>query len=49
MKMERIMVGVTLKGRKSTKWIRKQSGVTDIIRNIRENKAQMGGTRGEET
>ena len=37
-KMERIMVGVTLKDRKSTNWIRKQSGVTDIIRNIRESK-----------
>ena len=34
-KMERIMIGVTLKDRKSTNWIRKQSGVTDIIRSIR--------------
>ena len=34
-KMERIMVGVTLKDRKSTEWVRKQSGVTDIISNIR--------------
>ena len=37
-KMERIMVGVTLKDRKSTNRIRKQSGVTDIIKNLRENK-----------
>ena len=37
-KVERIMVGVTLKDRKSTNWIRKQSGVIDIIRNIRESK-----------
>ena len=37
-KIERIMIGVTLKDRKSTNWVRKQSGVTDIIRNIRENK-----------
>ena len=37
-KMERIMVGVTLNDRKSTNWIQKQSGVTDIIRNIRESK-----------
>ena len=38
MKMERIMVGVTLKHTKSTNWIQKQSGVTNIIRNIRESK-----------
>ena len=41
------MVGVTMKDRKNTNWIRKQSGVTDIIRNIRGRK-QMGGIRGEE-
>ena len=35
---EKIMVGVTLKDRKSTIWIRKQSGMTDIIRNTRESK-----------
>ena len=38
MKMERIMVEVTFKDRKSTHWIRKQSGVTDISRNIRKSK-----------
>ena len=48
-KMKRIMVGVTLKDRKSTNWIRKQSGVTDIIRNIRESKHRVGGPRGEAT
>ena len=37
-KMEKIMVEVTLKDRKSTDWTRKQSGMTDIIRNIRESK-----------
>ena len=37
------MVGVTLKDRKSTNWIRKQSGVTDIIRNIRESKHRWAG------
>ena len=37
-KMERIMIGVTMKGRKSTNWIREQSGLTDIIRNIGESK-----------
>ena len=31
MKIERIMVGVTLKDRKSTNWIRKQNCVTDIL------------------
>ena len=42
-KMERIVAGVTLKDRKSTKWIRKQSGVTDIIRSIRESKHRWAG------
>ena len=28
------MIGVNLKDRKSTNWIREQSGVTDIVRNI---------------
>ena len=31
-------IGVTLKDRESTNWIRKQSGVTDIIWSIRESK-----------
>ena len=42
-KMERIMIGVTLKDRKSTEWIRKQSGVTDIIRSIGESKHRWVG------
>ena len=37
-KMERIMVGVSRKDRKSTNWIWKQSGVTDIIGNIWDSK-----------
>ena len=37
-KMERIMVGVTFKNRKITSWIRKQSGMTNIIRNIMKSK-----------
>ena len=41
--MERIMVGVTIKDRKSTNWIRKQNGVTDTIRNIRESKHRWAG------
>ena len=32
------MVGVTLKDKKSTNWIRKQNDVTDIIMNISESK-----------
>ena len=40
---ERIMIGVTLKDRKSTEWIRKQSGLTDIIRSIRESKHRWAG------
>ena len=42
-KIERIMVRVTLKDRKSTNWIRKQNGVTGIIRNIRESKHLWAG------
>ena len=42
-KMESTMVGVTLKERKSTNWLLKQSGVTDIIRNIRESKHRWAG------
>ena len=37
------MIGVTLKDRKSTEWIRKQSGLTDIIRSIRESKHRWAG------
>ena len=42
-KMERIMIGITLKDRKSTDWIRKQSDVTDIVRSIRESKHRCVG------
>ena len=42
-KMERIMIGVTLKDRNSTEWIRKQSGLTDINRSIRESKHRWAG------
>ena len=44
------MIGVTLKDRKSTEWIRKQSVVTDIIRSIRESKHRWAATwRGDVT
>ena len=47
--MERIMIGVTLKDRKSTEF-RKQSGLTDIIRSIRESKHRWAATwRGDVT
>ena len=42
-KEDRIMVGVTLKDGKSTNWIWKQSGVTDIIRNIGKSKHRLAG------
>ena len=37
------MIEVTLKDRESTNWIRKQSGVTDIVRNIKESKHRWVG------
>ena len=43
-KIERIMVGVTLKVRKSTNWIQKQRGVTEIIRNLRESQHRWADT-----
>ena len=46
--MERITVGVTLKDRKHTNWIFKESGVTDVIRNNKKQ-SHMDGTPGEET
>ena len=36
--MKRVLVGVTLKDKKSINWIRNQSGVTDITRSKRESK-----------
>ena len=48
-KMGRITVGVTLKDRKSTNWIGRQSGVIDIIANIRKANAGSWSTWREET
>ena len=42
-KMERIILGVIHMDRESTNWIRKQSGVTDILRSIRESKHRWVG------
>ena len=46
--MERVNVRVTLKHRKSTNWIRKQIGVTGIMRSIRESSHILGITWREE-
>ena len=43
------MIGVTLKDRKSTEWIRKQSGLTGHYQEHKRKQTQMGGPRGEET
>ena len=40
---KKIMLGVTLKDKKSINWIQKQSGVTHIIRNISESKHRGAG------
>ena len=37
------MIGVNRKNRKSTNWIRKHSGVTNIISNIKESKHRRVG------
>ena len=47
-KVERNIVGVTLKDRKSTEWIRKQSGDRHYQEHKRKQ-TQMGGTLFEET
>ena len=40
-KMERIMLGVTLRDRKHNTWIRQQTGVTDITDTIKKSKHQL--------
>ena len=42
-KMERIMLGITLRDRKHNAWIRQQTGVTDIIDTIKSSKHQWAG------
>ena len=37
-KMERIMLGITLRDQRHNTWIRQQTGVTDIIDHIRQSK-----------
>ena len=37
-KMERIMLGITLRGQRHNTWIRQQTGVTDIVDHIRQSK-----------
>ena len=48
-KMERIMIGVTLKDRKSTEWIRKTKWYDRHYQEHKRKQTQMGGPRGEET
>lgn len=42
-KMERIMLGITLRDRKQNTWIRQQTGVKDIIKVIRSSKHRWAG------
>ena len=42
-KMERIMLGLTLRDRKKATWIRQKTGVTDIIQHIRSQKHRWAG------
>ena len=42
-KMERIMLGITLKDKKRNTWIRQQTGVTDIVTTIRSSKHRWAG------
>ena len=42
-KMERIMLGITLKDKKRNTWIRQQTGVTDIITTFRSSKHRWAG------
>ena len=42
-KMERIMLGITLRDQRHNTWIRQQTGVTDIIDHIRQSKHQWAG------
>ena len=42
-KMERIMLGITLRDQRHNTWIRQQTGVTDIIDHIRQLKHRWAG------
>ena len=42
-KMERIMLGITLRDRKRNTWIRQETGVSDIINAIRKAKHRWAG------
>ena len=42
-KMERIMLGITLRDRKQNKWIREQTGIEDIVTTIKESKHRWAG------
>jgi len=42
-KMERIMLGITLRDRKRNTWIRQHTGIEDIVTTIRRNKHRWAG------
>ena len=42
-KMEHIMLGITLRGRKRNSWIRQETSVSDIINAIRKAKHRWAG------
>ena len=42
-KMKRAMLGVTLRDRKRTNWIRQQTGVIDVIQTIRQGNHRWAG------
>ena len=42
-KMERIMLGITLRDQRHNTWIRQQTGVTDITDHIRQPKHRWAG------
>ena len=42
-KMERIMLGITLRDQRHNTWIRQQTGMTDIIDHIRQSKHRWAG------
>ena len=41
--MERAMLGITIRGRKSSEWIRKKTRVRDIIQFIKQQKWRWAG------
>ena len=42
-KMERIVLGITLRDQKRNTWIRQHTGIEDIVTTIKRNKHRWGG------